>query len=241
MWTSLTEFNETADTQEACRGVIFDLDDVLYPRRQYTLGGYRAVAEYLRTIYGVTLYEALVARSGEGDGVSGIEYALSRCFSGDIEATLMRCQHVFWAHKPRLTLYPDAALALAYLRSRRVRLAAISRNRPHVHTAKVKGLGLDALLDCVFCAGPTEYADTIAGSLMLAELALETPLTRMAYVGVGCQSDFSAAAKAGMITARIERDETDASLITETDASPHLVLPSLAALPGALLDYIAKR
>jgi FMN phosphatase YigB (HAD superfamily) len=237
MHTTESEIDESAQARHPFGAVVFDLDDVLYPYRQFTLGGYRAVADYLFTTYGVRLYEAMADRRQEGDGVSGLEQTVRDCFTGDIEATLMRCRHVFWSHTPRLTLYPDAALALAYLRNRRVRLAAVSRNRPPVHAAKTNALRLDVLLDCVLCAGAPDYTDSIAGSLMLAEVALDVPLTRMVYVGATEQSDYRAAAQAGMITAQVNRSASAA----QPEPSPHILLPSLAALPGALLDYAAQR
>lgn len=241
MWISQSELGETSAMRQPFGGVVFDLDDVLYPGRQYTLGGCRAVADYLFTTYGVRLYEAMVARSETGDGLSAMEQTVRECFTGQIDAALMRCRHVFWTHAPRLTLFPDAALALAYLRARRVRLAVVSRNQPHVHAAKAAALRLDVLLDCVLCAGSPDYADSIAGSLMLAELALDVPLTRMVYVGATEQSDFRAAIQTGMVTAQVNRTESAIVSALAPDPSPHILLPTLAALPGALLDYAAQR
>jgi FMN phosphatase YigB (HAD superfamily) len=235
MQTTRSEIDESAQARHPFGGVVFDADNVLYPRRQYTLGGYRAVADYLFATYGARLYEAMADHADEGDGLPGLERAVKDCFTGHLDALLIRCRHVFWTHAPRLTLYPDAALALAYLRNRRVRLAVIDRNRPHAHAAMTAALGLHAWLDCVLCAGPPEYADSIAGSLMLAELALETPLTRMVYVGAAERSDFRTADRLGMTTVRVERRESRA--VPDADPPPRIVLPSLAALPGALLDY----
>jgi putative hydrolase of the HAD superfamily len=94
--------------------LVFDLDDTLYPELSYVHSGFRAVAEYLSPLLGVSA-DTLAA------GMIGEEAAQGR---GQVFDNVLR-QHARWSktlvtaclrtyrqHRPDLSLYPDAERCL---------------------------------------------------------------------------------------------------------------------------------
>jgi putative hydrolase of the HAD superfamily len=95
------------------RVVVFDLDDTLFPERQYVLSGFRAVdawleeAKGMRGFYGraTALFEA-----GSRGNIFDLALAESEC-SGD-KTLIGELVRIYREHRPTLNLFEDARWAI---------------------------------------------------------------------------------------------------------------------------------
>ncbi|MCB1019236.1 MAG: HAD hydrolase-like protein, partial [Acidobacteria bacterium] len=123
------------------RAVVFDLDDTLYPERDYTRSGARAVA-------------AALGRPGALDELLAIEqdapqaplYSVWLTQEGLDDAMLPELLRIHRGHAPTLALAPEVRGALERLRTR-FRLGLVSDGRLEQQRAKAEALGLAALVD----------------------------------------------------------------------------------------------
>ena len=100
------------------RVVVFDLDDTLFPERQYVLSGFRAVDAWLEEAKGMSgFYERAKAlfEAGYRGNIFDLALAESEC-SGD-KALIRELVRVYREHPPRLNLYEDARWAIDVFRA----------------------------------------------------------------------------------------------------------------------------
>lgn len=100
------------------RVVVFDLDDTLFPERQYVLSGFRAVDAWLEEAKGMSgFYERAKAlfEAGSRGNIFDLALAESEC-SGD-KALIRELVRVYREHPPRLNLYEDARWAIDVFRA----------------------------------------------------------------------------------------------------------------------------
>jgi putative hydrolase of the HAD superfamily len=127
------------------QAVIFDLDDTLYPERQFVFSGYRAVAEAFADRLAAPF--DLLARMGELFDTpdrgrvfnaiaaeAGVPAAEADALVADMIATYRN-------HKPHIHLHPDAEAALSRLQSR-CRLGLISDGPLVMQNNKIDALGI---------------------------------------------------------------------------------------------------
>ncbi len=233
----------TFDARQASvpfKAVLFDLDDTLYPQQQYVLSGFRAVSDYLHNIYGIHIYDELVALFLAGDRSDLFTKVLLRHFK-EVEETLARkLLHVHQTHNPRIELYADARVSLAMLISRNIRVGLVTSGDSAIQRRKVAALDLEPIIDAVV------YPDDLIGSrqslqlvedafhIMALQLGLE--LNEMAYVADNPSADFVVPRKLGMGAVHIFRRKGQASEEEppEPECAPHVTLDSLCLLADVL-------
>lgn len=194
-----------ADVREP-RAVIFDLDDTLYPCRQFVLSGFTAVACHLERFWGVPAFAARAElartyRTGRGREL----HLLVRTFG--LPAWLVPQLHeVIRAHQPVLRLPPASRWALSMLRER-WRLAVVTSGAPEVEARKIAALGLAPLVDAVVHAPHRTGAATARDRALLQQVArrLGARAARTVFVGDDPVADIAVARQAGMHTLRLRR------------------------------------
>ena len=132
------------------RAVVFDLDDTLYPERDFVLGGFQAAASWVETHLGVPadggyaelrrLYESGV----RGDTFNRWLEALG------IEAApiVPRLVDAYRRHQPRLEPFPEVVGVLSRLRLR-LQVGLLSDGFLDVQRRKLEALNVAHLLDAV--------------------------------------------------------------------------------------------
>jgi len=133
--------------------LIFDLDDTLYPERQFVRSGFHAVASEVARRFGVppraalaTLFHALRHRN-RGRAFQEL------CREHDLPATIVpELVETFRAHVPTLRLPASSIAALSAARARGWRLGVLTNGLPDVQARKAAALGLDARVDAVVYA-----------------------------------------------------------------------------------------
>lgn len=120
------------------RGVIFDLDDTLYPERDYVMSGYRQIAAYLgNDTYADRLYDFFK------EGRPAIDELLAEIGRTDEKS---RCLEIYREQIPDITLYPYAHALITSLQNAGIRVGIITDGRVNGQRKKLKALGLDSLI-----------------------------------------------------------------------------------------------
>ena len=134
------------------RAVIFDLDDTLYPLRDFVDSGFLAVSRHLETRYGIDRGRALrMLRRASIGGQRGQELqALAARFDLPI-AIVGDLVDLIRLHAPILRLPPTSLATLLEMRSS-WRIGIVTNGFPHLQARKIAALGLGPLVDTVIYA-----------------------------------------------------------------------------------------
>ncbi len=116
------------------RGVIFDLDDTLYPEKDYVISGYRAIAEYLGDI---SLADKMWRYFTESKpAIDEVLRDLGRSDEKD------RCIAIYREHLPAISLYDGALELIDNLKSAGIKVGIITDGREFSQGQKITALGL---------------------------------------------------------------------------------------------------
>ena len=139
--------------------VVFDMDDTLYPEREFVLGGFRAAADSLDRITGrVTGAYDVFVEVMERQGVGKVfDEGLPRLGVEPGPDLIEALVTAFREHRPALRPHAGVRELLRDLRARGVRLGLVTDGPLAVQQAKWAALGLQDLFEVVV------FADAIAG------------------------------------------------------------------------------
>ncbi len=194
------------------RGLIVDLDDTLYPQRQFMESGFAAVARYLATQHGLdvrTLTAALQQALAAGES----RHAFQRlCADHQLpESCVGLMLQEFREHQPVLTLDEGVAGTLRRLRNTGWRIAILTNGLPSVQERKLQALGLPALVDHIVYAeqhaatgkpAPEPFRQTL--------IRLRMAAGRCVCVGDDLAKDIGGARGVGIRTIRVARRDATA-------------------------------
>jgi putative hydrolase of the HAD superfamily len=132
--------------RERLHTLVFDLDDTLYPERDYVLSGFRAVDEWLVTERGVSGFRAKAEALFAG-GKRGRIFDETLTELGVREDGLVgRLVTVYRSHRPAIDLPAESVAILAAARGR-YRLALVSDGFLEVQKQKASALGISRWID----------------------------------------------------------------------------------------------
>lgn len=220
---------------------IFDLDDTLFPERQFVLGGFRAVAERVRIEHGVEIAGVLERNFERGIRRDAFRVALESVGIQIPEAYARELVATYREHSPVLEPFGDAPpLIEALTASGGKPVGIVTDGWAAVQRRKLAALPLCTAARCIVVTdelgGHASWKPNPAGLIVCLEgLGCPDPTTAV-YVADNPAKDFLAARRAGMRSIRIARPGTehgDAS-VPDVQKSPDLTFPSLAALHAAL-------
>lgn len=229
------------------KAVLFDLDDTLYPERQFVDGGFRAVARYLSKRYEkpaarlVTRLWELHARDGRGHLFDTL---LAELGAGDDGDLVLTCLHVYRTHPPRLEPFPGVAEALDALKQAAVLTGVVSDGHAAVQRRKLAGLqALADRFDVMVMTdelGP-QFAKPSPTPFRVACRLLDVPPALSVYVANDPRKDFRGAREAGLSTVRLgplpdEGGTVEIEIGAGDDAvDADVAIDSFAALSAVLL------
>lgn len=134
-------------------GLILDLDETLYPQRQFIRSGFRAVAAEVSRRFEVpspAVLARLLASLHNGNRGRALQ---EMCLHFDLPPTVVPdIVDVIRAHEPSLRLPLEARTLLVRARASGWRLGVLTNGRPEIQARKVRALGLPALVDTVVYA-----------------------------------------------------------------------------------------
>lgn len=170
------------------KGVLFDLDDTLYPEAEYRDSALRHISNLLA-------------------GSVAVRKMLDR-FSQDSPYPLT--EMVKWlvaeyrCHPPTIRPYPGSLETVSSLRERGVRVGLVTNNATGAQAFKLEALGLAGVFDAVVIADPPELKPSLAPFLKCLDLLRVTP-SQSVMVGDDLYSDLMPALSIGMKAVRLER------------------------------------
>ena len=216
--------------------IVFDLDDTLYPERQYVLSGFRAVAAWAAGALGLPegrsydeLHELFVT------GVRGDTFN-QWLAAHDVEPQkyIPAMVAAYREHRPQIAFHDGAAEMLRQLAVAH-RLGVVTDGPLDVQRRKAAALGLESLVDAVVYSdelgrdawkpSPRPFAEVLRRLDAAAEASV--------YVADNPAKDFLGARRAGMASIRIRH--ADGLHVEEEPESaeyaPDLEIASFDELP----------
>ena len=193
--------------RRAAGGLIVDLDDTLYPREQFLMSGFAAVALYVSRTYCVSRDLAFSTMTRAHAGRQRGHEFQALCRAHRLPASILsELVSVFREHRPSLWLAPSVLATLRGLRHEGWRIAILTNGLPSVQASKVKALELAPHVDHVlyaesYCRGGKPAREAFEAAL--SQLGL--PADRCLCVGDDPECDVDGAHRAGIRAVHLVR------------------------------------
>ena len=220
--------------------LVFDLDDTLYPERQFALSGFTAAARWAEAELGIAGLDADMTRLLDGGHLGALfKIALAAKLPDHTPENLAGVIEAYRNHEPELVLFDDAAWALAHF-APRAKLGLITDGTHHVQAKKVEALGIAPhFREIVYthALGGREFSKPHPLSYERIEQALAAPGDRLVYVGDNPSKDFVVPNARGWTSVMVERPETGrihAGAQVAAGGAPQHTIASLTELPGLI-------
>lgn len=220
--------------------VLLDLDDTLYPERDFVRSGFRAAARLLASRIPVAadhLFDLLWQRFQSGargslfnDVLTGLGIAFDSTLIDELVET-------YRSHRPELTLFPDAARVLPML-SRLYATGILTDGSANAQRRKVSALGLLQHVNAVVYSddfGREHWKPSPVPYLELLRRLNVDPIQAV-YVGDNPKKDFIGARRLGLQTVRIRRPNTEHG---DVEAQPGLEADQELATLDTLPEWLA--
>lgn len=187
------------------RGVVFDLDDTLYPYRRFALSGFLDVARHLADRTGIDarlVFRTMATASRSVDRGRELQACLDRhgLPAGWLPDLIERVRY----HEPRLSLPRVTRRTLSSLRAAGWRVGILTNGLRSIQEAKVSALGLTALVDAIGYASTVGAGGGKPDPDAFAWIAhrLSVGASRTVFVGDNEACDIVGADVAGMVPVR---------------------------------------
>ncbi len=189
--------------------VVFDLDDTLYPERDYIRSGYRHVARFLREDRGTDQrYEDWLWEHFLGGQASGAFDALNERFDLSLEhEDILRLVDIYRRHQPEIQPFPGIPVLLERLK-KKFHLGLLSDGFLPAQQFKLDALGIESLFDTVVfteAMGRSAWKPSPAGFEKVSA-DLSVPHHCCVYVSDNPAKDFVAPNELGWLSVQYRRE-----------------------------------
>jgi len=191
----------------AVRVIVFDLDDTLYPERQFVLSGFSAAGDWLRAEKEIGgLADIAVGLFDRGHRGKIFNLAVKELGLDPEPKLVASLVETYRAHQPALTLHEDAEEILQWSASR-FQLGLITDGFAETQRRKVDALALASRISCMV------FSDELGpGSWKPSKVPYQEVMARFGgspaeyvYIGDNPVKDFIGAKTLGWRTIRIRR------------------------------------
>lgn len=225
----------------ALKGILFDMDDTLYPERDFVLSGFRAVADWAASHCGIPFatgygrLEALFAAGSRGDTFNRwlADFAIH-----DAADLIPQLVQVYREHQPAIRPFPEAPALLAALRQR-YRLGLITDGYLAVQRRKLAALRLEPLFEAVVFsdAWGREAWKPAARPYEAALSQLQLSPVETVYIADNPRKDFLGARQVGMWAVWLRQPQGEYTHIPppSPEHEPHVTVASWVELAGLFL------
>jgi putative hydrolase of the HAD superfamily len=230
------------DVLRTIQGIVFDLDDTLLSKSEWTAPALEFAAGKLK-LDAQRVWELATRYAQEHGGADAGIYNHVLLMCGQSDSAMNIRALVAWANQytpppGTLTLLPGVTQALEKL-GRRYRLAVIADGHVDCQKAKVKATGLDRYVASIV------YSDAIDGirsrrpdprSFRAALTELGTRATQTMFVGDNPVKDFLRPRQLGFVTVRVMSGEYAKVEYPSADHAADYEISSVSRLPALLAD-----
>jgi putative hydrolase of the HAD superfamily len=219
--------------------LVFDLDDTLYPERQFALSGFRAAAQWAQASLGISGLAEDMTRlldAGELGGLFGM--ALARRLPGHSTEQLAEFVRAYREHEPELELFADARWALRHFAGGK--LGMITDGTHRMQARKVAALGIAQHFQAIVytdALGGRSYFKPHPEGYCAIERALGTAAERFVYIADNPAKDFVVPNARGWMSVMVARPghrRIHAAAATAPGGAPQHAVASLTELPALL-------
>lgn len=189
--------------------LIFDLDDTLYPEKEFVMSGFKAVSEFLKKTEGLEIFEKLAKRFNSGERGDLFTPVLAEHIPEVRESYVKELVKVYRSHKPSIKPFPEVRRVLANLKGQ-YRLGLISDGHLSVQKKKLASLNLREFFELIIFTDlwghsfwkphPRSFREAIS--------FFRVDPSEAVYIGDNPLKDFIGARQVGMSTLRIRRKGT---------------------------------
>lgn len=223
--------------------LIFDLDDTLYPERDFAIGGFRAAARWAEQQLGVGVdVDRMTSLLDDGHLGKLFTIVLAEAKPDHSPDDLKGFVRAYGKQQPDIRLFPDAAAALPHWHAR-TDLGLITDGHAPTQHAKIAALLLGERFAHIIATGALGPERAFhkphphAFELMQAKLGKEGD--RFVYVGDNLSKDFVAPNALGWTSIWIDRPHHRHHRIHKnasapTGGEPHAVIQDLGELARVL-------
>lgn len=224
------------ENPQRVRGVIFDLDDTLYPERQYVRSGYNEIATWLWNIF--TNESELMAKAGfeNADAISeklwnlflnnepAIDKLVTLIFDNiygacseefliagmNYDKLRQKALSVYRSQMPDISLYDGVKELICDLRAKGIRVGIITDGRPEGQGNKIDALQLNDIVDDIIITdslGGSQFRKPCDISYRIMQNRWKLSYEQMVYVGDNPTKDFIAPIQLGMQSVYVNNPE----------------------------------
>lgn len=192
---------------QAWQAVIFDLDDTLYPERQYVSSGLQAVAEWIEQNLGIdrsTAYTELWGLFESGLRGNLFDLWLER-YGFDTTQIVPTLVQVYRDHRPHIQAYPEARDLLAQLHATGIPVGLLSDGYLETQRKKLSALGIEHYFSAIVFSDEIgrDYWKPSPVPFLTLFSRLGVAPTAAVYVADNPLKDFAGARQLGVHTVRM--------------------------------------
>jgi putative hydrolase of the HAD superfamily len=222
--------------------LVFDLDDTLYPERQFARSGFAAAGRWAQAELGVAgLADRMTRLLDDGHLGRLFGMALAETLPRHTPEDLAGLLEAYRSHDPELTLFEDAAWALARFAGEGS-LGLITDGTHTVQAKKVHALGIASRFQEII------YTDALGGrdfhkphprSYELIEQALGGEARQFVYIGDNPAKDFVVPNARGWTSIMVDRPDhgrIHSRAKVAPGGAPQHTIAALTELPRILAD-----
>jgi putative hydrolase of the HAD superfamily len=224
------------------QAVVFDLDDTIYPEQAFVSSGFRSVASWLASRYGIP--EGITFSELHGlfrSGVRGNTFDLWAVQHNlQDEGIVAQLVAVYREHTPLIEPFPEAVMLLQELHNQ-VKTALVTDGPLAVQQRKLQSLGIGHFFDAVVFSdawGREAWKpSTIPYLHALATLKVDPQ--NAVYIGDNSKKDFLGARRAGMHSIKLcyAQGEYAGCEPATPDHAPDFSVPDFGALRHLLMIH----
>lgn len=196
--------------------IVFDLDDTLFPEREFVRSGFQAVANWMLKKYAVTGFFEVAWKLFELGKRGQIFNLTLEQLGFEYEPWIIQqLLQVYREHQPTLSLHPDAQWAIDYFKGSK-QLGIITDGYLTTQRNKVADLNIQEIFDIIIYSdlyGRENWKPSPVPYLKIMDF-IGCQGSECVYVGDNPHKDFVTAKKLGWITVRICRQGGEYSSVT---------------------------
>lgn len=193
--------------------IVFDLDDTLFPEREFVRSGFQAVGEWILNKYGVPgFFEVAWKFFAQGNRGKIFNLVLAEIGIEDNPQIIQELLQIYREHKPQISLFSDARWAIDYFKGHK-KLAAITDGYLITQRNKVAALEIASSFEAIVYSdeyGRENWKPSPVPYLKVMELT-GFQGSECVYVGDNPHKDFVTAKKLSWLTVQIDRQDGEYS------------------------------